>query len=111
MRLNDIDEAALGAARDTIRHNLDREISRGKIAPAERDDALARISTTLTLADRLPPTLIIEAATEDERVKEKIFASLPRLKPETILASNTSSISITHASRTDRPEKFIGSTS
>ncbi len=108
--LNDIDQGALDAAVETIRNNLDRQVTREKISAAERDEALARISTTLKIADLGATDLVVEAATEDERVKEKIFASLlPHLKPETILTSNTSSISITRlASRTDRPEKFMG---
>jgi len=108
--LNDIDQGALDDAAETIRHNLDRQVTRGKISEAERDETLARISTTLEIADLGTTDLVVEAATEDERVKEKIFASLlPHLKPETILTSNTSSISITRlASRTDRPEKFMG---
>ena len=108
--LNDIDEAALDRALATIRKNLDRQVSREKIDAAERDAALDRISTTLTLADLGKTDLVIEAATERESVKQAIFADLlPHLKPETILTSNTSSISITRlASRTDRPEKFMG---
>jgi 3-hydroxybutyryl-CoA dehydrogenase len=71
---------------------------------------MARIKTTLKLADLGPSDLIIEAATERESVKQAIFDELlPHLKPETILTTNTSSISITRlASRTDRPEKFMG---
>jgi len=110
VRLNDIDKDALGASLDTIRRNMDRQVSREKITGAERDAALGRISTTPALAALGTTDLVIEAATEDERVKEKIFESLlPHLKPETILTSNTSSISITRlASGTDRPEKFMG---
>ncbi len=110
VRLNDIDEVALGAALETIRRNMDRQVSREKITADERDAALKRIETTLTLADLGGTDLVIEAATEDESVKEKIFENLlPHLTPETILTSNTSSISITRlASRTDRPEKFMG---
>ncbi len=108
--LNDIDQGALDRGIETIRGNLERQVSREKITDADRDAALARISTTLTLADLGTTDLVIEAATEDERVKEKIFESLvPHLGPKTILTSNTSSISITRlASRTDRPEKFMG---
>jgi 3-hydroxybutyryl-CoA dehydrogenase len=73
-------------------------------------EAMARISTTLKLTDVGPTDLVIEAATERETVKAAIFEDLlPHLKPETILTSNTSSISITRlASRTDRPERFMG---
>ncbi|MCB1358420.1 MAG: 3-hydroxybutyryl-CoA dehydrogenase, partial [Maritimibacter sp.] len=110
VRLNDIDQAALDAGLATIRGNLDRQVTRGKVSAEDRDAALARITGTLDIADLGQTDLVVEAATEDERVKEKIFASLlPHLKPDTILTSNTSSISITRlASRTDRPEKFMG---
>ncbi|MCB5410969.1 3-hydroxybutyryl-CoA dehydrogenase [Pseudogemmobacter faecipullorum] len=108
--LNDVNADSLSKGLDTIRRNLERQASRGKITEAERDAALARIRTTLTLAELGPTDLVIEAATERETVKQAIFdALLPHLKPETILTSNTSSISITRlASRTDRPEKFMG---
>jgi 3-hydroxybutyryl-CoA dehydrogenase len=108
--LNDVNESALDKAVETITRNLDRQVSREKISAGERDAALARISTTLTLSDLGQTDLVIEAATENESVKQVIFeALLPHLKPETILTSNTSSISITRlASRTDRPEKFMG---
>jgi len=108
--LNDIDQAAIDAAFATIEKNLDRQVSREKITQADRDAALARISPTLTLSDLGQTDLVIEAATERETVKQAIFDDLlPHLKPETILTSNTSSISITRlASRTDRPEKFMG---
>ncbi len=108
--LTDISQDALDAGRETITHNLDRQIHRGTITEADRDTALGRIETTLTLTDLGPTDLIIEAATERETVKTAIFEDLlPHLKPETILTSNTSSISITRlASRTDRPEKFMG---
>ena len=108
--LTDISQDALDAGRETIAHNLDRQIHRGTITEADRDAALGRIDTTLTLIDLGSTDLIIEAATERETVKTAIFEDLvPHLKPETILTSNTSSISITRlASRTDRPEKFMG---
>ncbi|HHL22943.1 MAG TPA: 3-hydroxybutyryl-CoA dehydrogenase [Aliiroseovarius sp.] len=108
--MTDISQEALDRAMATIRRNLDRQVARDKITAADRDAALARISTTLTLTDLGPSDLIIEAATERETVKNAIFEDLlPHLKPDTILTSNTSSISITRlASRTDRPEKFMG---
>ncbi|WP_339108116.1 3-hydroxybutyryl-CoA dehydrogenase [Thioclava sp. GXIMD4216] len=108
--LNDISQDGLDKGLATIRKNLDRQVSREKITAEERDAALAKISTTLTLTDLGPMDLIIEAATERESVKSAIFEDLlPHLAPHTILASNTSSISITRlASRTDRPEKFMG---
>ena len=108
--LNDISQESLDKALVTIGKNLDRQISKGKISEADKATTLGRIKTTLTLTDLGQTDLIIEAATEREEVKAKIFDTLlPHLKPETILASNTSSISITRlASRTDRPERFMG---
>ncbi|MEM7641423.1 MAG: 3-hydroxybutyryl-CoA dehydrogenase [Pseudomonadota bacterium] len=108
--LNDVGEDALTRAMDIIRGNMDRQVSREKISAADRDAAMARISTTLTLSELGPCDLVIEAATERETIKQAIFEDLlPHLKPTTILTSNTSSISITRlASRTDRPEKFMG---
>ncbi|MBN2907151.1 MAG: 3-hydroxybutyryl-CoA dehydrogenase [Rhodobacteraceae bacterium] len=108
--LNDISVDALGRALALIAKNMDRQVSRDKISEADKAAALARISTTTTLTDLGQTDLIIEAATERETVKTAIFEDLqPHLKPETILTSNTSSISITRlASRTDRPEKFMG---
>ncbi|MDT0681656.1 3-hydroxybutyryl-CoA dehydrogenase [Roseicyclus sp. F158] len=108
--LNDIDQTALDKAIETVTRNLDRQVSKEKISQEERDGALGRIATTLELSDLGGMDLVIEAATEREAVKVAIFEELvPHLKPETILTSNTSSISITRlASRTDRPEKFMG---
>jgi len=108
--MSDISQDALDNARGVIDGNLTRQVSREKITEDERQGALDRISTTLKLSELGPSDLIIEAATERETVKNAIFDDLlPHLKPETILTSNTSSISITRlASRTDRPEKFMG---
>jgi 3-hydroxybutyryl-CoA dehydrogenase len=108
--LTDISEDSLKKALETVGRNLDRQVSRGKITAEDKAAALGRIKTTLKLADLGPTDLIIEAATERETVKQAIFEDLlPHLKPTTILTSNTSSISITRlASRTDRPEKFMG---
>ena len=108
--LNDISQGALDSALERIAQNLDRQVSRDKIAQADRDAAMDRIKTTLTLTDLGKTDLIIESATEREMVKQAIFEDLvPHLQPHTILTSNTSSISITRlASRTDRPEKFMG---
>ena len=108
--MTDISQDALDAALATIDKNLERQVSRDKISQDKKDAAMARIKTTLTLTDLGPSDLIIEAATERETVKQAIFEDLlPHLKPHTILTSNTSSISITRlASRTDRPEKFMG---
>ena len=108
--MTDVSRDALDKARELIQANLDRQVARGKITEQDRDGALGRISTTMALADLGATDLVIEAATERETVKAAIFEDLvPHLGPNTILTSNTSSISITRlASRTDRPEKFMG---
>jgi len=101
--LNDISEESLANAKETMRRNMERQVSRGKITQAQLDDGLGRITTTVKLTDLGQSDLIIEAATERETVKQAIFEDLlPHLKPDTILTSNTSSISITRlASRTE----------
>ncbi|MFT6675821.1 MAG: 3-hydroxybutyryl-CoA dehydrogenase [Sulfitobacter sp.] len=108
--LTDVSADALQKALETIQGNLSRQVGRGKISESDSNAAMARISTTQTLIDLGQSDLIIEAATERETVKQAIFEDLlPHLKPTTILTSNTSSISITRlASRTDRPERFMG---
>lgn len=108
--LTDISEEALRAAVALIDHNLERQVSRETIGTSEKAEAMARIRTTPKLTDLGKSDLVIEAATERETVKQAIFEDLlPHLSPDTILTSNTSSISITRlASRTDRPEKFMG---
>jgi 3-hydroxybutyryl-CoA dehydrogenase len=108
--MNDISADGLATAMALIDKNLERQASRGKITADERAAAFARIKTTMELADLGPLDLIIEAATEREEIKNKIFEGLkPHLGVQTILTSNTSSISITRlASRTDRPERFMG---
>ncbi len=94
----------------TINGNLARQVASGKLDEQSRKDAMARISAAPAMADLASADLVIEAATEDETVKRKIYAQLcPQLNPEAILATNTSSISITRlAAQTDRPERFIG---
>jgi 3-hydroxybutyryl-CoA dehydrogenase len=108
--LNDVSADSLTKAVSTIDKNLERQVSRGKTTPEAKAAAMARIRTTLVLADLGQTDLVIEAATEREAIKQAIFDGLlPHLKPSTILTTNTSSISITRlASRTDRPEKFMG---
>ncbi|MFD3190805.1 3-hydroxybutyryl-CoA dehydrogenase [Sedimentitalea sp. HM32M-2] len=108
--LNDISQDALDAALAGIEGNMARQVARGKITEAAAKAAMSRIDTTLTLPDLGAMDLVIEAATERESVKQAIFEDLqPHLQPHTILTSNTSSISITRlASRTDRPERFMG---
>ena len=94
----------------TISGNMARMVSHGKLDEQSRQEALARISGAPAMTDLASADLVIEAATEDETVKRKIYAQLcPLLNPQAILATNTSSISITRlGSQTDRPERFIG---
>ena len=91
--MTDISQDALEAAVALISRNLDRQVSRGKVSQEDKDAAMARIRTTQTLTDLGPCDLIIEAATERETIKQKIFDELlPHLAPHTILTSYTSSI-------------------
>ncbi|MFD1986299.1 3-hydroxybutyryl-CoA dehydrogenase [Mesorhizobium newzealandense] len=94
----------------TISGNMARQVGSGKLDEKVRNEAMSRIASAPTMADLAGADLVIEAATEDETVKRKIYAQLcPQLNPEAILATNTSSISITRlAAQTDRPERFIG---
>ena len=106
----DISQEALEKGRATIEKNLERQIKRGTIAPEETEKVLSRIGTDQDLGAVSGSTLVVEAASEDPALKFKIFTDLDRLsQPETILASNTSSISITEiARRTARPDKVVG---
>jgi 3-hydroxybutyryl-CoA dehydrogenase len=108
--LEDVNPEALDTARKTIEKNLHRQVSRGVITDKNVSDTLARIRTTSKLEDLKDCDLAIEAATENEQIKRKVFQELCRfLKKEAYIATNTSSISITRlAAATDRPEKFIG---
>jgi len=108
--LNDAAPARLKDALATINGNMTRQVSRKRITEDDKQAALKLITTAETFDGLSDCDLVIEAATEKEDVKRKIFSELcPVLKPEAIVASNTSSISITRlASATDRPEKFIG---
>jgi 3-hydroxybutyryl-CoA dehydrogenase len=108
--LNDISEARINAGLATIAGNLARQVERKQIDPTARDAALNRIKPAPGFDAFADSDLVIEAATENEEVKRKIFSKLcPSLKPTAMLATNTSSISITRlASITDRPERFIG---
>ncbi|MBI1722772.1 MAG: 3-hydroxybutyryl-CoA dehydrogenase [Gemmatimonadetes bacterium] len=109
VRLVDVSPPALEKAVATIRGSLDRQIKKGKGTEAQRDAVLARITTSTELA-AADGDLVIEAATEDPDLKLGLFAELDRLAPKNaILASNTSSISITTlAARTSRPEAVVG---
>ena len=108
--LLDIEDAVLARAVDTIRGNLARQVSRGKIAEGEAEAAVARIATTTDYASFAACDAVVEAATENEEIKRAVFQSmLPHLCDDALIASNTSSISITRlAAGTDRPERFIG---
>ena len=108
--LNDIDKNTLEKASHHIKNNLERQVNSKKISTAESKAALESISYTMSFKEFNDVDLVIEAATEDEPIKQKILNSLlPHIQPHTILTSNTSSISITRlASCTDRPEKFMG---
>jgi 3-hydroxybutyryl-CoA dehydrogenase len=108
--LTDTSPEALAAAPGAIGKNMERQVAKGAISAEAKAAALRRIHPTRELSLLGQADLVIEAATERESVKMAIFESLvPHLRPETILATNTSSISITRlAARTDRPEKFLG---
>jgi 3-hydroxybutyryl-CoA dehydrogenase len=108
--LNDLSRAQYDAAIEIIFGNMGRQASKGKITEAAREEALARISFADGLQALGDCDLVIEAVTEDEDIKRRILTDLsPHVKETAILASNTSSISITRlASTTDRPEQFIG---
>ena len=108
--LNDVSPEALARGIETIDANLGRQVARGRIREDEKDVALAHISTAADYGGFAECDMVIEAATEKEDVKREVFKALvPRLKPEALIATNTSSISITRlASATDRPGKFIG---
>jgi 3-hydroxybutyryl-CoA dehydrogenase len=108
--LYDISSDRIKSGLATINGNLARQVQRKLIAEADRQAALSRIAPAETLDALADCDLVIESATENEEVKRKIFAALcPLLKPEAIVGTNTSSISITRlAASTDRPEKFIG---
>jgi 3-hydroxybutyryl-CoA dehydrogenase len=108
--LSDAAPARLKEALATINGNMARQVSRKRISEEDKQAALRRIATADTLDGFSDCDLVIEAATEKEDVKRKIFSDLcPVLRPETIVATNTSSISITRlAAATDRTEKFIG---
>lgn len=108
--LHDLKKEFYDKGIETISKNMDRQIAKGSLTDADKVKALARITFAEKLEDFGDCDIVIEAATEDEDLKHKIFAAVcPHLKPTALLASNTSSISITRlAATTDRPEDFIG---
>ncbi len=110
VQLLDMDQERLDAALATIEKNMARQVRRTLLSDEDKAAALGRIQTSLDYASFGDCDIVIEAATEDESVKRKIFKTLvPHLGEKTLIASNTSSISITRlATITDRPERFIG---
>ena len=107
---HDVSEDRIAAGKAAIQKNITRQVSKGLVTQEAMDAALGRIAAAPTTEAVAKADLVIEAATENEETKKAIFRSLaPYLGPHTMLASNTSSISITRlASVTDRPERFIG---
>ncbi len=110
VRLVDVDQAQLDKAIAGVERNLGRQVARETITEADKAAALARIDTGLDLAALGDSDLVIEAVSEDEEVKRGIYQELAGiLKPEALIATNTSSISVTRlASATDRPGRFMG---
>ena len=108
--LTDVSADAVEGGHQAIERNLGRQVARGRIREAEKEAAMARIVTGLDYALFSDCDMVIEAATEREDIKREIFKKLtPKLRPGALIATNTSSISITRlAASTDRPEKFIG---
>lgn len=108
--LHDLKKELFDKGLETIATNMDRQIAKDLLTADDKDKALKRITFAEKLEDFGDCDIVIEAATEDEDLKHKIFASVcPHLKPTAMLASNTSSISITRlAAASDRPEDFIG---
>ncbi|GLI20501.1 MULTISPECIES: 3-hydroxybutyryl-CoA dehydrogenase [Xanthobacter] len=108
--LNDADPDRIRSGLATINGNMAKQVAKGSVSETDRQEALARIVAADKTEDLADCDLVIESATEREEVKRKIFSALCQVvKPEAILASNTSSISITRlAAATDRPERFIG---
>ena len=110
IKLSDVSEDQLAKAVETIGHNMDRQIKHGKLTEADKTAAMGRIATGTGYSEFSDCDVVIESATENEEVKREILKALcPSLKPETILCTNTSSISVTRlAAVTDRPGRFMG---
>ena len=110
VKLHDVSVDRIKEALATINGNMARQVSKKLITEGQRQAAIEKIEAAPSMEDFSDADLVIESATEQEEVKKKIYGQLcPALKPEAILATNTSSLSITRlASATDRPEKFIG---
>ena len=110
VHLIDVDEDVLSKSLGEIDHYLGRQLTKERITQAEKDAAIARITTGTGFEPLGSVDLVIEATTEDEQVKKQVLKEVcPHLRPETLMASNTSTISITRlAAQTDRPGKFLG---
>ena len=108
--LNDNNKIALSNSSEVIKTNLKKAINKGRLHKNDGISSVKKIKPEFDISQLGKCDLIVEAATEDEKIKHEIFKGLiPHLQPHTILTSNTSSISITRlAARTDRPEKFMG---
>lgn len=108
--IHDVSTERIEKAISTVGSGLSRQVASAKITEEARAKALTHVKAANAVGDLAPCDLVIEAATEDEATKKKIFAAVcPALRPDALLATNTSSISITRlASTTDRPEQFIG---
>jgi 3-hydroxybutyryl-CoA dehydrogenase len=106
----DVSKEALEKGKSTVANNLERQVKKGTIAAADQEQILSRIPLSTDLGSVGEASLVVEAATEDSGLKFRIFGDLDRIaRPDAILASNTSSISITEIARhTRRPEKVIG---
>jgi len=106
----DVSQDALDKGRSTIARNVERQVKKGTIAAEDQVKILARVDLSMELEAAAESALVIEAASEDSGLKYRIFTDLDRIaKPDAILATNTSSISITEiARRTSRPDKVIG---
>jgi len=110
VHLVDVVESQVESARGTIRRNLDKAVEKGRISDADRSEALGRIAASSNLAEVEGVDLVVEAIVEEFGAKAALLADLDRIcKPDAILASNTSSISITRlATATRRPDRVIG---
>ncbi len=108
--MNDIREEFVRKGLDNIAKSLAKGVEKGKATPEEKDEALGRIRTSVNLEDMVDADFVVEVAVEREDLKFKIFKDLDRIcRPETILATNTSSIPIGRiGAQTGRPEKVIG---
>jgi 3-hydroxybutyryl-CoA dehydrogenase len=108
--MTDVSGEAVERGHQAVERNLERQVARGRIREEDKNAAMARIKTGLDFGAFADCDMVIEAATEKEDVKRQIFKQLtPKLRPGALIATNTSSISITRlGAATDRPEKFIG---